>query len=78
MVIEDCKKKKKNLTMTWIDYRKAYDLRFKSKNSITKNSTKLKREVTMPGFENREDKSASENAKALKHTSKSRMKSMNK
>ena len=25
MVIEDCKKKKKNLTMTWIDYRKAYD-----------------------------------------------------
>ena len=25
MIIEDCKKKKKNLGMTWIDYRKAYD-----------------------------------------------------
>ena len=25
MIIEDCKKKKKNLSMTWIDYRKAYD-----------------------------------------------------
>ena len=30
----------------------------------------------MPEFENREDKSASENAKAMKHTFKSRMKSM--
>ena len=30
----------------------------------------------MPGFENREDKSASENAKALKHIFKSKMKSM--
>ena len=25
MIIEDCKKKKKNLSMAWIDYRKAYD-----------------------------------------------------
>ena len=25
MIIENCKKKKKNLSMTWIDYRKAYD-----------------------------------------------------
>ena len=25
MVIEDCKKKRKNLSMSWIDYRKAYD-----------------------------------------------------
>ena len=25
MIIEDCKEKKKNLSMTWIDYRKAYD-----------------------------------------------------
>ena len=25
MIIEDCKKKKKNLSMSWIDYRKAYD-----------------------------------------------------
>ena len=24
-IIEDCKKKKKNLSMAWIDYRKAYD-----------------------------------------------------
>ena len=30
----------------------------------------------MPEFENREDKSASENAKALKHIFKSKMKSM--
>ena len=42
----------------------------------TKNATKFKREVTMPEFENREDKSASENAKALKHIFKSKMKSM--
>ena len=32
----------------------------------------------MPGFENREDKSASENTKALKHIFKSKMKSMKK
>ena len=25
MTIEDCKKKKNNLSMSWIDYRKAYD-----------------------------------------------------
>ena len=25
MIIEDCKKKKNNLSMSWIDYRKAYD-----------------------------------------------------
>ena len=25
MIIEDCKKKKNNLGMTWIDCRKAYD-----------------------------------------------------
>ena len=50
--------------------------RSKATNSITKNATKFKREITMPEFENREDKSASENAKALKHIFKSRMKSM--
>ena len=50
--------------------------RSKAKNSITKNATKFKREVTMPEFENREDKSASENAKALKHIFKAKMKSM--
>ena len=41
--------------------------RSKATNSITKNATKFKREITMPEFENREDKSASENAEALKH-----------
>ena len=50
--------------------------RSKATNSITKNATKFKREITMPEFEHREDKSASENAKALKHIFKSRMKSM--
>ena len=50
--------------------------RSQAKNSISKNATKFKREVTMPEIENREDKSASENAKALKHVFKSRMKSM--
>ena len=40
---------------------------------MTKNAIKFKREVTMPEFENREDKSASENAKALKHIFKSKM-----
>ena len=39
----------------------------KAKNLITKNATDFRREVTMPEIENREDKSASENAKALKH-----------
>ena len=48
----------------------------KAKNSITKNVTKFKREVTMPEIENREGKSASENAKALKHVFKFKMKSM--
>ena len=32
--------------------------RSKAKNSITKNATKFKREVTMPEFEKREVKSA--------------------
>ena len=50
--------------------------RSKAKNSISKNATNFKRKVTMPEIENREDKSASENAKALKHVFKSRMKSM--
>ena len=46
-----------------------------TKNSISKNATKkFKREVTMPEIESREDKSASENAKALKHVFKSKMK----
>ena len=48
----------------------------KIKNSISKNVTKFKREVTMPEIENREHKSASENAKTLKHGFKSKMKSM--
>ena len=44
--------------------------RSKAKNSISKNAIKFKRVVTMPEIENREDKSASENAKALKHVFK--------
>ena len=50
--------------------------RSKAKNFITKNVTKFKREVTMAEFEKRKDKSVSENAKALKHIFKSKMKSM--
>ena len=50
--------------------------RYKAKHSITKTAAKFKREVTIPEIDNREDKSASENAKALKHTFKSKMKSM--
>ncbi|CAH3024753.1 unnamed protein product, partial [Porites evermanni] len=50
--------------------------RSKAKNSISKNATKFKREVTMLEIENREDKSASENTKALKHVFKSKMTSM--
>ena len=50
--------------------------RSKSKNSITKNATKFKGEVTMPEFENKEHKSASENDKVLKHMFKSKMKSI--
>ena len=37
-----------------------------------KNATKFKRELTIPELENRGDKLASENAKALKHIFKSR------
>ena len=48
----------------------------KAKNSITKNANRLKRELPMPEIENREDKSASENAKALKHLFKFKMKSI--
>ena len=48
--------------------------RSKATNSITKNATKFKREITMAEFENREDNS--ENAKALKHIFKFKMKSM--
>ena len=47
----------------------------KAKNSITKNASKFKREIPISEFENREDKSASENAKALKNMNKSKMKS---
>ena len=50
--------------------------RSKAKNSISKNATKFKSKVTMPEIENGKDKSASENAKALKHVFKSKMKSM--
>ena len=50
--------------------------RSKAKNSITKNATKFKGEVTMPEFENKEHKSASVNSKVLKHMFKSKMKSM--
>ena len=55
--------------------------RSNAKHSITKNTTKFtkfKREVTMPEFENREDKSASENAiiGPTKHIIKLKMKSM--
>ena len=41
--------------------------RSKAKNLITKNMSKFKREVPMSEFENKEDKSPSENAKALKN-----------
>ena len=50
--------------------------RSKGKNSITKNARKFKREVPMSEFENKEDKSASENAKALKNMITSKMKSV--
>ena len=49
--------------------------RSKVKNSITKNVSKFKREVPMSEFENKEHKSPSENAKALKNIIKSKMKS---
>ena len=48
----------------------------KSKNSITKNAIKFKGEVPISEFENKEDKSASENAKALKNIIKSKVKSV--
>ena len=50
----------------------------KAKNSITKNACKFKGEVPISEFENQEDKSASENAKAVKNKIKSRMKSVKK
>ena len=46
------------------------------KPQIAKNATKFKREITMAEFEIRQDKSASENAKALKYIFKSKMKSV--
>ena len=53
-----------------------HDRYSKVKNSITKNASKFKREVPMSEFENKEHKSPSENAKALKNIIKSKMKSM--
>ena len=50
--------------------------RSKAKNSITKNAAKFKGEVTMPEFENKEHKSASENSKVSKQMFKSKMTSM--
>ena len=50
----------------------------KAKNSVTKNAIKFKGEVPISEFENKEDKSASENAKALKNMIKSKMKSVKK
>ena len=52
--------------------------RSKAKNSVTKNASKFKREVPESEFENKEDKSASENAKALKNMISSKMKSVKK
>ena len=50
----------------------------KAKNSVTKNAIKFKGEVAISEFENKEDKSASENAKALKNIIKSKIKSVKK
>ena len=50
--------------------------RSNAKNAITKNATKFKREVRMPEFENKGNKSASENANAPKDIFKSKMKSL--
>ena len=50
----------------------------KAKNSIAKNAIKFKREVPISEFESKEDKSAAENAKALKNMIKSKMKSVKK
>ena len=48
------------------------------KNSITKNEIKFKGEVPILEFENKEDKSDSENAKALKNMIKCKMRSVKK
>ena len=48
----------------------------KHDTSIAKNASKFKREVPISEFENKEDKSASESAKALKIMIKSEMKSL--
>ena len=50
----------------------------KAKNSVTKNAIKFKGEVPISEFENKEDKSASEDAKALKNMIMSKMKSVKK
>ena len=50
----------------------------KAKNAITKNLSKFKGEVPISEFENKEDKPASENAKALKNMTKSKIKSVKK
>ena len=49
-----------------------------AKNSITKNAIKFKGEVPISEFEDKEDKSASENPKPLKNKIKSKMKSVKK
>lgn len=51
--------------------------RSEAKNSTAKNADKFEKEVAMVEFENREDKSSSVNAKALKHNIiKSKIKAM--
>ena len=50
----------------------------KAKTSVAKNAIKFKGEVPISEFENKEDKSASENAKTLKNMIKSKMKSVKK
>ena len=50
----------------------------KAKHSITKNAIKFKGELPISEFENKGDKTASENAKALKNMIKSKMKSVKK
>ena len=50
----------------------------KSKISVTKNAIKFKVEVPISEFKNKEDKSASENAKPLKNIIKSKIKSVRK
>ena len=48
----------------------------KAKNSVTENAIKFKGEVAISEFENKEDKSALEYAKALKNMIKSKMKAV--